>query len=295
MPRVRAVHAFHTGIFRDPSLFNTRGTGWRRVDVPVLCFAVETDAGAVVVDAGFGSRGPRSMGLVRSTLFRALAGLRFEPGWGLADRLDALGAGRVAAFFITHLDIDHTGGLREAFLRAGSPAPRVLVGEAEWREARAPGLLERRLGRNQPLDYADGLPVETLAFTKAAARDLRPLEAANDIFGDGSVVAVSLPGHSAGHAGLLVRAGDARVLLCGDAAFAAEHVTAAAMPGLFPMNVAHDRAQMLDTLERLRAFARERKDVRVVPSHDPEVGRLARDGPIVLAGARAAAGAAAVA
>ncbi len=282
MPTIRAVHAFHCGLFRAPGLLFTRGGGLATEFVPVLCFGLEADEGWVLVDGGFGSAGVSGLGRVRSFAFGRLGRLAFRPSWGAAARLRALrGEKPLLAAVVTHLDIDHAGGLREA------APPRVFLSAEEWEEAKAPAWLEARVGRYQPLDYLD-LPMRPVDTTAREARDISPLFAAADLFGDGSVRLVLLAGHSAGHAGVLVRLADgSRVLLCGDAAFSADVVTGAAQPGLFPRAVAYDRTRMFETLERLRSFARLHPDVPVVPSHDPLVGARAADGPAVIARAKA--------
>ncbi len=92
-------------------------------------------------------------------------------------------------------------------------------------------------------------------------------EASHDLFGDGSIVAVDLAGHTPGSVGLLLATGDGPVLLIGDVAWhrrQVEHVhQRSGMPGCL---VDEDREQTWRTLHRLHALP---PTVRVVPAHDP--------------------------
>src|SRR5690606_34152249 len=86
----------------------------------------------------------------------------------------------------------------------------------------------------------------------------------HDVFGDGTVVMVSLPGHTPGHHGLLVRlAGTGNVLLTGDVTHFHENY---ATDGIPDWNT--DRADSLASLHRFKALA-DNLDATVVIQHDP--------------------------
>jgi glyoxylase-like metal-dependent hydrolase (beta-lactamase superfamily II) len=272
----RSIIAFHTGLFAVPrglilggdpsvSLGTSLGLGaFQMVMLPVLCFAIEVEDGWVLVDAGLVAPGRLA---------------RFEPAWAYSRRLEAIGIGRdrVRAAIVTHLDYDHTGGLRHL-------APvTVYMSAAEWRRGVAPPLADTITRRLVPADYLGLQRVREVALPAA------PREPWIDgIFevpeARGAAAMVSLPGHTAGHAGVLVRLREGRrVLLCGDACYCAEQLTAGARPGLLARAVAHDRARAERTIAAIRRWRAADPELRVVASHDPSTGSLCVAGPARIA------------
>jgi len=85
-----------------------------------------------------------------------------------------------------------------------------------------------------------------------------------DLFGDGSLVLLHMPGHTPGNASLLVRLQTRTILLAGD--------TAHLRSGLAsdrPMPSDWDTLQSVQSLRRLKALAREH-EATIWMLHDPE-------------------------
>ncbi|RMI28399.1 MBL fold metallo-hydrolase [Nocardia stercoris] len=117
--------------------------------------------------------------------------------------------------------------------------------------------------RDRPVvDYdLDGPPV--LTFTRS-----------RDLFGDGSVVLVALPGHTPGSIGVLAHTDRGWVLLAGDAAWHYLQVDKIRQKSAYPGNfVDHDRDEAFKTLHRLHAI---RQMVTVVPTHDHDAAQPLR-------------------
>ncbi len=160
------------------------------------------------------------------------------------------------AVFFTHLHPDHTSGAAEL-----PPDLDYVFGE---REA---GFLARvAVG-----SHLAGKPrLRTLDYTGIAP--MPPLGPAIDLLGDGSLWAVSTPGHTPGHSSYLVN-GDPPTLLVGDAshfAWAFEHDVA---PRAW---TSADGARAVESLAELRRFARTYPRVRLVFGHELGVPSLER-------------------
>ena len=229
---------------------------WRMVIGSVL---VRHPKGVGLIDPAFGRSVERD--LARLPLLQKLvigSGRDRKP---VADLLEAVGVNpfQVQWTAVTHAHYDHTGGLRDL------PRARVLLSRTEFKAYRnlrgpmpqgaIPEYLELPEHRFQLVDF-DGPPV--LAF-----------ESSKDLFGDGSVVAVPLPGHTPGSMGLLVNAqGGKRFLFAGDAAWALAGIEKPAHKGaLVSAAVDHDAAALSETLGALHAVLRDGQ-VAVVPAHD---------------------------
>lgn len=191
----------------------------------------------------------------------AMDGSPAAPDVSLVDQLAQLGLAPASIDYlgISHHHDDHIGQM-DAF-----PQATLLIGQGDWNLLTAedpPAGMEaerfaNRRARVQPWIPA-GSKVERLSSDR------------HDVFGDGSVVMLSLPGHTPGHHGLLVRLeGMGDVLLTGDVTHFRENYAADGVP-----RWNSDRADSLASLDRFRKIA-EHLDATVVIQHDPrDIDRL---------------------
>jgi len=119
----------------------------------------------------------------------------------------------------------------------------------EWKAAQAGG---RTTYVGVPLD-------------EVAAGRIRLVDGPHDVFGDGTVVCVPTPGHTAGHQSLLVRSGAEpgaeSALLVGDACYLARMLAGGILPPF-----AHDADEQLRTYGALARH--EAAGTRLLFSHD---------------------------
>lgn len=246
------------------------GTGsvWRGRGAMVChCLLIETSgSGLVLVDTGFGRDDcatPRRL----PGLLRAVVGPRFDRRETAVEQLPGLGyaADQVRHLVVTHLDVDHAGGLGDF------PAAAVHLHAVEQRAALARRSLPER-ARYVSAQWAHGPDWHTYAdagddwFGFQAVRQLEGL--AEDI------AIVPLFGHTRGHCGVAVRDGDRWLLHAGDAYFHRDELVAAERcpPGLrwFQEVVQMDRRARRHNAERLRELHREhRAEVTIFSAHDP--------------------------
>jgi len=140
---------------------------------------------------------------------------------------------------VSHLHFDHCGGLVEL------PSARVLVQQAEWDAAFAGPLVD--FGVFNPDDFDLG-------------HDRQAIDGEHDVFGDGSVVVVPTPGHTAGHQSLLI---EGRLLLTGDACYCRLALELDSLPPF-----GHDLEQQRAGFAWLRD--QEAKGIELVFSHDAD-------------------------
>ncbi|MBR1216359.1 MBL fold metallo-hydrolase [Bradyrhizobium sp. U87765 SZCCT0131] len=223
--------------------------------------------GTVLFDTGYGEALRASTDAV-GRLYRRVLPYKLAPGEACVHQLAAAGiaAGDVHAIVLSHLHPDHTGGLSDF------PAAEIHLSRRAF-DARAPaGFGARaRAGLIRDLFPAD-LAARARFFEDAAVvtNTTRHEEFAegHDIFGDGSIVAVALPGHAAGHFGIrLTTDGGREVFLAADAAWLSLCYREMLEPLAPARAFIDDYAAYRQTLARLRRFAGQRPDVLVVPSH----------------------------
>ena len=156
----------------------------------------------------------------------------------------------------THLHWDHIGALRDL------PNAKILIGQQELESVRhfhqwvEDGVMPHHLAS-----------VKDRLFTFSFSGPPRDgFSASFDVFGDGSVVAVPLPGHTDGSTGFWVtdRQGH-HWLLIGDASWTVRGVEKPAHKTV-PIDANLD--ELSKTLGLLHALFVNRPDVTIVPAHD---------------------------
>jgi glyoxylase-like metal-dependent hydrolase (beta-lactamase superfamily II) len=175
---------------------------------------------------------PEGKPIVDSVTFRVPRTLRSQ----LADV--GVAPSEVDFLGLSHLHVDHVGNV------GLFPAASVLLQRAEFEAGYGPDAKEL---------------IEPLAPDSYAAlnRDrIEIVDGDHDLFGDGTVVLRSLPGHTPGHQGLLVRLPDTGpILLAGDIAYSArDYADDAVREGNFDLEKSRRSIETAKRIEReLRA------------------------------------------
>jgi glyoxylase-like metal-dependent hydrolase (beta-lactamase superfamily II) len=229
------------------------------------CLLIATGSGLVLVDTGLGAAevsDPRRLG----TLFRRTMRPVLDLSRTAVHQVRALGYDPydVRDIVITHLDLDHAGGL------ADFPRARVHVMADEYRAAMR---RDTRLEANRylPAQWAHG--VDWVVHDHAdsdwmgfpASRVLRAPD----------ILLVPLPGHTRGHSAVAVQEPDRWLLHAGDAYFFHGEIDLRRPRCPRPLAlhqrlVADDHEMRLGQLERLMRLRRAHpRLVRIFSSHDP--------------------------
>ena len=229
---------------------------------------VETSAGLVLIDTGFGVQDVRAPHPRLSKFFHAMLNIQFRMEETAVDQVRALGfdPADVRHIILTHLDFDHAGGIEDF------PNARVHVMEAERdsAERKRRGFISRR--RYRPVQWDDVRDWRTYAgggerwFGFDAVRDLDGLPP--------EILMVPMPGHTWGHAAVAVDTGAGWVLNAGDAYFYRREMDEdrrRCTPGLrfYQTLMEVDRKQRFANQERLRELKRANgQEVTIFCSHD---------------------------
>ncbi|UQI47056.1 MBL fold metallo-hydrolase [Streptomyces sp. HU2014] len=260
------VRHLNFGTYRPPSqkLINGHGSLFRAGHLVCHCLLLETDAGLVLVDTGFGTKDAADpLGrLGRAFMLRSRPVLR--PEEAAVSQLAALGHDPrdVRHIVLTHLDRDHTGGL------ADFPEAQVHVYGPEFRAAMDPRTkLER--ARYRPTQWEHG--PHWIVHELADGEKWFGFECVRQITGlPPEILLVPLLGHTRGHIGVAVDTGTGLLLHAGDAyMFHGEMENPPyCSPGLRAFQKKFEvLPQRLTNVARLRELRRT-TDVEVFSAHD---------------------------
>jgi N-acyl homoserine lactone hydrolase len=264
------IHAIETGRVRiKQAQIEGRGHGtWRQLQPilasewadrsPVYAWAIENPEGVIVVDTGAAAH---LKSLPRwHPYFRFAVRFDIEPEQEVGPQLRGLGIGArdVKTVVLTHLHIDHDGGL------AHFPHSRILASAGEI--ARTSGIAGAMLGY-LPKRWPKWFAPEPLAWQPTACG---PFASSAPISAAGDVIAVPTPGHTPNHLSVVVRDGDHEIMLAGDASYLESTMLSGTVDGVSP-----DETVAAATLARIREFCSQRPVV-YLPAHDPHAAQRLR-------------------
>ncbi len=261
---VRAVHALTLGEVQVRPK-NIEGTGtpmlWWTLTartwspwLPVLAFVIEHDQGMVLFDTG---QSPDSLtdpdyypGGLLGWVYRRQARFRVPAEQTLPAQLAALGfaPSDITHVVLSHLHQDHAGNL--------APFTDVPV----YASADELALLEQKTPEMHGV-LSTSIPPPGVTLTPVTFADA---DDEVDLFGDGSLVLLSTPGHTPGSMSLLIRRPDAApLLLVGDVTYDPDLLWRGIVPDV------GDRRAQLETATRIAGLRAASPALRVLAAHDP--------------------------
>ena len=171
----------------------------------------------------------------------------------LAEQFATIGVKpeQIALVGISHYHFDHVGQAAEF------PKAKLLIGRADLEALKTEPVPFGADPRLLAPWLKDGAPLEEVTGDK-------------DIYGDGSVTMLSMPGHTPGSYALLVRLKDkGPVLLSGDIVHFEEQFKANGVPGFNT-----DRSESLASMDRMQKIAKRLKATLVVQHDANDIAKL---------------------
>ena len=245
------------------------GGRWRNVAFPsMVALIVHPTEGAILYDTGYAPRFKDATARFPERLYRWVTPVALPPALRLEVQLAAHGLrpSDIRWCVVSHFHADHIAGLRDlpnarfVCMREDLDAMRVMSRITGLRNGWLPALLPDTFDAR--VRYAgDGV-------ARALPAPWTALGEGIDLFGDGSLFAVALPGHAPRQLGLCLRdAQDRAVLLCADACWSHRSFREHRLPTWPARLVTHDWPAYVRTVERLHLLATTAPDVAIVPSH----------------------------
>ncbi|MCB6435852.1 N-acyl homoserine lactonase family protein [Thomasclavelia ramosa] len=272
------ITVFHTGIVcvspnlpfggENCNIIKASGIFSKKSDrlwLPVSCYLIEHPIGKILVDTGWhrnispnGKFDKRAQikSLGSPLLYMTNQGM-IENGMTIDEQLAQKGIkiSDIDYLLLSHLDCDHVNGLNQV-----SNVKNILVAKDELEFAQHGGLTNRVRYQKK---WWDG--VEMRAFDWNGTEG--PAAKSYDLFKDGSVVCINIPGHSDGMFAVKITNSKGQyVLLVSDGGYAKKSWEQTILPG-----IASDKKAQKKSLMWIQKMASSKNCIEVLANHDTEL------------------------
>lgn len=271
MSRV-SLHLLRAGWCTHLECMADRGGRIARTQFPALCGLIHHPSrGWMLYDTGYAEHFFHATERLPQRLYRAAVPVQLPAAEQLSAQLAGHGVRRedIGTVIVSHYHGDHVAGLRDfpnaRFIALDADTRHIEhLRDKPWRATlggHLPGLL--------PEDFRSRLQAADIAKACDLPAWMAPFQRGLDLFGDGSVIGVPLPGHSAGQLGLLLPDADGGpAFLVGDACWSLPACRANRLPAPPTLWLAvHDAQQYRATFAGLGQLARREAGIAVLPSH----------------------------
>jgi len=246
-----------------------QGGGLKTVRFPILSVLIERDHDLVLFDTGIGTRIEQEMRppIYWGNLFfhRCVMRTRFDPQRdALVQQLPRLGfkPADVKHVIISHLHWDHAGGMRDF------PQAHFFVGRREWEFVSnlSGGPLFKNAFIKEQFCEA-GLDIELIETDPR--EPFKNFPASRDLFGDGSMIMIDLPGHSPGLMGLYVTMPSGRrFLFSADSFYFPEGLEQKKSKSALMQSLVSESPEAAASLDRIHELMTSDPQLEIVGSHD---------------------------
>lgn len=180
-----------------------------------------------------------------------------EKGKAINEQLEEMGIKDTDIDYVllTHLDCDHANGLK---LVAGAKHIMVSQSELLFAQKKSPVNMIRYQRK-----WWNGVNITPFEWTGTEG----PFQRSYDLFGDGSIVMVNIPGHSDGLCAVKIKNEEGKfVLLYSDGGYATK-----SWRDMITSGIAVDKKQQYTSLEWIRQQSMDKDCIESLANHDSEV------------------------
>jgi len=235
--------------------------GRRWVPLPLQAFLIAHRDGVVLFDTGIDPAIQTDETYIKQAVGRFLLTRIFRFHIKKTDRIDhalvqaGVPPGDIQTAIISHLHFDHVGGIAQI------PQADLLVSAREWAILSQPRP-EREWILREHIEIP-GAKWQQITFQPSDDPLFEGFAGIYDVAGDGSMILLPTPGHTAGSMSLLIRQdGWAPILLVGDLTYETSLLDQDIVPGT------GDRETLLASFAKVRELRRRLPGLVIVASHD---------------------------
>ena len=269
------IHVLHTGEVRvspylpfggdNCNLLKASGMTTPKEDwiwLPVSVYLIEHPKGLVLVDTGWHrdmspegvyDKAAQIKSLGSRVLYNVNQG-QIPLGEAVDEQLEAMGIKPADLDYVllTHLDCDHANGLR-----AVKDAKHIIVAQEELDCARKNGFIRYKK------KWWEGVDLQTIEWNGTEG----PAQKSFDLFGDGSIKMINIPGHCDGLCAVKITREDGRyVLLFSDGGYATK-----SWKEMITSGVSLDKEMQRKSLQWIREQSMDANCIESLATHDTDI------------------------
>ncbi len=263
------LHLLKVGSCRHLECLAVRGGRMAPIVFPALAALIlHPEAGPILFDTGYAEHFSAATQSFPERIYRWTTPISLPAGQRLERQLARHGVTPrdIGLCVVSHFHADHIAGLRDlpnARIVAMKRGFEAINGCGRWR-----GVLHGSLPQLLPADLPSRLTLAESLARVALPQPWNLLGDGYDLLGDGSLIGVPLPGHSAGHMGLLLRDRAQRdVLLAADSSWSSLALAGNKMPSRLVRPIFDDWKTYRCTLNLLHGIVAAHPELIVLPSH----------------------------
>ena len=265
------VNFFSAGYCTHPEKIVIKGGSSKPVKFYATFVLIQhPEKGLILFDTGYSERFYTETKNFPFNIYAKITPVYFkeENGASFQLRQSGINPGDIKLIILSHFQADHIGGVKD-FLNAEflcfNSAYEEIKGKKELsalKKGFLPGLIPDNF--ESRLKFAD-------SFNKINISEAySPFEFGFDIFGDRSLIAVDISGHSEGQLGLFISTGENIYFLVADACWLSKSYQKFILPHPIATLLLGNKKEYLSTLKKLHELYKKRPDINIMPSHCPE-------------------------
>ncbi len=266
------VTFFQVGYCTHPEAIVIRDGRWKNIRFPSLCALISHPSiGYILFDTGYSNRFFQETRHFPFRLYALTTPVYLQPEDSAVYQLEKYGieAAAIQNIIISHFHADHIGGLRDF------PNAHFLCFQSAYKAVRHrrgfEALMAGFLVNLLPPDFEGRT---TFAETKQLVSlppGYAPFDTGFDIFGDGSIIAVELPGHATGQLGLFLTDADNQTFfLIADACWLSRAYQNFLTPHPIAKLIFSNQQEYVTTLQKIHQLHKLNPEIKIIPTHCPD-------------------------
>jgi glyoxylase-like metal-dependent hydrolase (beta-lactamase superfamily II) len=263
------VKFFQAGYCTHPEAVVIKGGRWKIAEFPSLFALIShPQFGHILYDTGYTERFFTETKKFPLQIYALTTPVYFQPEDSAVYQLQKLGIkpDDINYIIISHFHADHVGGLLDfpnaqfICFQSAYQAVKDLQGFKALQAGFLSGLI--------PSDFAErGIFAEEKLKVKLPAK-YAPFTEGIDLFGDGSLLAIELPGHVIGQLGLLFTDSDnTDYFLIADACWLSRAYQEFVLPHPITNLISANNKDYADTLAKIHLLYQSNPQIKIVPTH----------------------------
>lgn len=265
------LHMLKVGECRQCAKLANRSAPLGGMHFPALCALIlHPTQGAILFDTGYSDHFFHACQHFPEKLYAIATPVSLPPSETLQHQLSTFGlqAKDIRTIILSHFHADHIAGIKDF------PNARFFSHQQAWKAfqqltaSRLRGVKHGYLKGLLPTDFHARWQTIDTQPSCALPTALQPFTQGFDLFGDGSLIAVSLAGHAHGQIGLYLPG--LQTFLIADACWSLPALLANQLPPNLVMQCFMQANTYRQTFQSLRQIAHREPTIRLIPSHCTE-------------------------